>query len=183
MANNKAVADGLLSEAYEKYSLDITKYCMVRLREDKSVVDDCVQEVFLVYYNRLLKGEEILKVRAFLYRTADNICRGADTDYIRKAKRRVDLDTVEEVAAVEVDTKAADLDYDRLKELLIKELNPSEQALYKLKYVEKKSLKEISAILNIPPGAVANRTSRLRTKIKDLISPIIEEYGEGGVTL
>ena len=133
MAVKKAYADTLLSEAYEKYSLDITKYCMVRLRENKSALDDCVQETFIVYYNRLLKGEEILKVRAFLYRTAENICRGADTEFLRKAKKTADLDTLEDVAAVQVDEKASSYDYDELKELLLKELTPAEQQLYRLK--------------------------------------------------
>ena len=183
MASKKEYADALLTQAYEKYSLDITKYCTVRLRENKSAVDDCVQEVFLVYYNRLLKGEDFEKVRAFLYRTADNICKSADTDFVRKAKRSVNLETVEEVAATPVDEKAASYDYDLLKEILLKELTPAEQQLYKLKYVDRLSLKEIGDLLNIPPNAVANRTSRLRTKIKDLISPIIEQNTEGGVML
>ena len=183
MANMKKQADLALSQAYEKYELDITKYCMVRLKENKSAVDDCVQEAFLVFYNRLLTGEEFENVRAFLYRTADNICRKYDTEFVRKAKKTVELETLEEVAANEVDEKASSYDYDELKELLISELNESEQALYILKYEQKKSLKEIGEILNIPPGAVANRTSRLRTKINNLVTPVIEKYTEGGVML
>ena len=183
MSGKKQYADAQLTQAYENYMLDITKYCTVRLKENKDAVDDCVQEVFLVYYNRLLKGEEFEKVRAFLYRTADNICKAADTDFVRKAKKRVNLETVEEVAATPIDNKASSYDYDKLKEILINELSPAEQHLYKLKYVDRLSLKEIGEELNIPPAAVANRTSRLRTKIKSLISPIIENNTEGGVML
>ncbi len=183
MAIKKSEADALLNEAYQKYYLDIVKYCTVRLRENKSAVDDCTQEIFLVYYNKLLKGEEIEKVRAFLYRTADNICKGADTKFLREAQKSVEIESAEEIAATQVDEKASSYDYDELKELLIVELTDAEQQLYRLKYEQKKSLKEIGEILNIPPNAVANRTSRLRTKIKDLIGPIIEKYTEGGVVL
>ncbi|MBR6392505.1 MAG: sigma-70 family RNA polymerase sigma factor [Eubacterium sp.] len=183
MAGPKARADALLSEAYLKYQLDITKYCTVRLRENKSAVEDCVQETFLVYYNRLLKDEEFKNVRAFLYRTADNICKGADTKFIREAKKNADIESFEEVEAAPVDFRAADIDYDELRELLIAELSDDEQRLYRLKYEQKKSLREIGEILDIPPNAVANRTSRLRTKVKNLIAPIIEKHTKGGVML
>jgi DNA-directed RNA polymerase specialized sigma24 family protein len=48
-----------------------------------------------------------------------------------------------------------------------------------MKYIENKSLKEIGNILGIAPPAVANRTSRLRTKIKNLVTPTLEKYGKG----
>ena len=177
----KSVADTKLLDAYANYSADIIKYCNLRLRENKSALDDCIQDIFLVYYNKILSGEEILNVRAFLYRTADNICKKAENAFLRNAKKTVALDSAVNVAAAEYDEKAASIDYDLLKDILLKKLTVSEQELYILKYAENKSLKEIADSLNLPLSTVAKRTSRLRAKIKGLITPIIEEYGEGGV--
>lgn len=73
------------------------------------------------------------------------------------------------------------LDYDELKDTLISVLTEKEQYLYHLKYEQRKSLKEIGEILNIPPVTVANRTSRLRSKIKELVGSVIEDsLKEGG---
>ena len=182
MATKKALADLRVQQAYEQYYNDIIKYCSVRLKENTSALEDCVQEVFLVYYNKLLSGEEIVKTRAFLYRTADIICKSSDREFTNKAKRTVELESAEDIAAKELDEKAALLDYDKLKLILLNELNENEKELYNLKYEQNKALNEIAEILNIPPNTAAKRVSRLRAKIKALIEPVIEKYGKGGVT-
>ena len=79
-----------------------------------------------------------------------------------------------------VDEVITSLDYDELKEILLLKLSEQEQHLYKMKYVEKRSLKEIGKKLDIPPATVANRTSRLRSKIRSLLSQVIEDSLKGG---
>ena len=48
--------------------------------------------------------------------------------------------------------------------------------LYRLKYVEKRSLKEIADLMGITPNAVAKRTQRLRAVVKQLAEPTLEIY-------
>ena len=64
--------DKTVSECYEKYFQSIYKYCRVRLGEFSQYAEDCVQDAFLVFYNKLRDGETVEQPRAFLYRTADN---------------------------------------------------------------------------------------------------------------
>ena len=69
-----------------------------------------------------------------------------------------------------------DLDYDSLAENLILTLNENEKIIYKLKYIENKSIKEISQELNLSFDVIAKRLSRLRQKVKEQI----KEQFEGG---
>ena len=177
---NKAQADQMLQEAYKLYGNLLVKYCAVRLKEDAVAVDDCVQNAFLIYYKKLLGGDVIEKPKAFLYRTADNMVKRSLADYYKNAKRTIELEKAENIPVEETFTDACDLDYDYLKRVLLEKLSADEQLLYQQKYVEGMALKEIGEYYKITPSAVANRTSRLRTKIKTLIDYVIENNSKGG---
>lgn len=180
---NRGLANKELEKAYDLYAKSIEKFCFVRLGEAAGMTEDCVQEAFLIYYNKLLGGETFENVRAFLYKTADIMVRRAKEKYYKNAERHKDIDDVAESHGREMDFDELvfrDMDYDRAKDILLEKLSDSEKELYHLKYVEKKSLKEIGEILKIPSPAVANRTSRLRAKVKKLIEPILNDYAKGG---
>lgn len=180
---DRNLANKELEKAYDLYAKSIEKFCFTRLGEAAGMTEDCVQEAFLIYYNKLLDNQTFENVRAFLYKTADNMVKRAKEKYYKNAKRHKDIDDVAESQGREIDFDELvfrDMDYDLAKEILIEMLTDSEKELYRLKYVEKKSLKEIGEILKIPPPAVANRTSRLRSKVKKLIEPILNDYAKGG---
>ena len=177
----KQKADALLTEAYEKYNTLLLKFCYTKLTEDKTTADDIVQEALLVYYKRLLKGEEFEKPLAFLYQTAANLCKNANKVATKQAMRTVPLEEISDVAAQEENALASGLDYDEIKENLLQRLETEELELYRLKYVEDKSLKEIAELMNITPNAVAKRTQRLRAVIKQLVEPTIAVYERGSI--
>lgn len=176
MSQVKANADRLLTEAYEKYNTLLMKFCYTKLLEDKNSIDDIVQETLLVYYKRLIKGEEFENPLAFLYQTAANLCKNTNKKSTMHAMRTVSLDEAEDVAAQEENWKARELDYDEIKERLLERLDDEELTLYRLKYVEKRSLKEIADLMGITPNAVAKRTQRLRAVVKQLAEPTLEIY-------
>ena len=183
MEITKARADELFTQAYEAHQKRLYAFCKSRLREFGENADDCVQKAFLFYYNKLLEGEEILNVKAYLYRVADNVCKDEYSRNIRREMRSVDIDEAEEIADpmqnIE-NERAADIDYDELARLLISQLSEEEQELFRLKYVERRSLEEIGEMLDLKANTVAKRTSRLRSKIKELVSPVLENSEEGG---
>lgn len=181
MARTKADSDLLLREAYDKYYEASYQYCLARTKYAKGSEEDSLQNAFLMYYKRLLSGESFHNVKAFLYKTCENLCRQADTRFLRNAKRSVDFENVPDIPATETDSLAADLDYDAIKEELLCLLTEEEQALFSMKYEQGKSLNEIGGILGITPNAAALRTSRLRRKIKTLVTVTIDKYREGGI--
>ena len=176
MSQVKQKADALLTEAYEKYNTQLIKFCYTKLLEDKTVADDIAQEAMLVYYKRMLKGEEFEKPLAFLYQTAHNLCKNANKKATKQAMRTVPLENATDVAAQEENSRASELDYDEIKEKLLEKLSEQELMLYQLKYVENRSLKEISEMMDISPNAVAKRTQRLRSVVKELVEPTLSIY-------
>ena len=179
---SKKYADEQLEQAYDLYAKSIERFCLSRLGEAYGNANDCVQEAFYIYYKRLLDNEHFENPRAFLYRTVSNLALKARNEYLKCASKTksIDDESFGEIA-VSIEESITDYtDYDRLKDLLVSRLNEGEQRLYQMKFVEDKNLAEISKILNINEKAVANRTHRLRLKIKRLIEPILKENEIGG---
>ncbi len=183
MAISKETADQMMTQAYEEYNELILGFCRTRLRECRDMAEDCMQKTFMFYYNQLLEGEYIIKVKAYLYRVADNICKAEYTDYVRRDMRTANLEVAEEIPdprqAIELE-ESIYYDYDELARMLIKQLSEDEQQLYRMKYQERKSLEEIGELLELKPNTVAKRVSRTRTKIKELVVPALDNYRKGG---
>lgn len=177
----KHQADEALKHAYELCFTPLLKYCNVRKGDAAVSADDCVQEAFLVYYNKLLSGETFQNPRAFLYRTADNFLKQAIEQFVRQRDRTVPLEDAEALSAAPLPFEASDLDYDKLAAVLLSELTTEEQALYRMKYIERRPLFEIAELLGISPAAAAKRTSRLRSRIKDKLTSTIQSQSKGGI--
>lgn len=172
----KRQADKRFTEAYEACYLSLIKYCAARMGDARIQADDCVQEAFLVYYNKLLNGEEIRNPRAFLYRTTDNFLKQAVARYAREQKRHMSLEDAESLAAAQQSPFSEhEPDYEACARALLETLSESEQTLYRLKYMEKRSLREIAELLDITPAAAAKRTSRLRAAVRERLSQTLQD--------
>lgn len=177
----KSKADILLEESFEQYSKAIEKFCYVRLGEASDYASDCLQETYCLFYRKLLDGTEFENPRAFLYKTVLK----AKENYYKNAKRTKSLDEAENIPtyieeSIEDKIENNDVDIDFAKSLLLSSLDDDELILYQMKYVERLSLKEISDKIHISPSAVAMRTSRLRSKVKELVIPTLTEIRKGG---
>lgn len=177
----KRQADEALKSAYELCFTPLIKYCRVRMGDAAVSADDCVQEAFVVYYNKLLSGETFQNPRAFLYRTTDNFLKQAIEQYVRNRNRTVPLEDAEHLSADDLPFETSDLDYDKLAAVLIGSLTSEEQTLYRMKYIERRQLAEIAETLGISPAAAAKRTSRLRSQIKDKLTSTIQSQRKGGI--
>ena len=167
----KQIANEKLERDYGMYFSNLQRFCMVKLKNQEQA-DDCVQECFYILYQRYMKDEDIKNVAGFLYKIADNLIK-AQWRENQKAETRVQIDTLSDVIPAKTD-EYSDIDYDLLAERLLLTLNEKEKELYKLKYIDNKSLEEISTELCMNYQAVAKRLSRLRQKVKDLITEHFE---------
>lgn len=145
---------------------------MVKLKNQEQA-EDCVQQSFLILYEHYMKGEDIKNVAGFLYKIADNLIKTQWREN-QRAEKTVQIETLSDIIPSNRD-EYSDTDYDALAEKLLQTLSDNEKELYKLKYIDNKSIEEISEELKINYQAVAKRLSRLRQKVKELIT----EYFEG----
>lgn len=167
MNGKKEYDNTVVSECYDKYYQSIFRFCRVRLGELSEHAEDCAQETFLVFQNKLQNGENILQPRAYLYKIADNVVKDTIKKAAKHRKRNVPLEAAESTPSAPVIPDG--FDYDKCAEMLIALLEPDEQILYRMRYKDELPVSEIAERLNISPAAAAKRISRLRKKIVDLI--------------
>lgn len=173
--SEKKRANALLQECYDQYRIKLFNYCLSRLDGSREAADDCVQETFIVFYNKLLEGEEFENPRAFLYRTADNFVRRQKQNDAVESKRSIPLEDAAEVGVTDEYLSRLDLiDYEEIAKILLNLLTDEEKQIYDLRYMQKIGVEEISERLGISRPAASMRLMRLRNKIKDMVYSYIK---------
>lgn len=169
--SKKKRANALLQECYNEYRIRLFNYCLSRLDGSREAADDCVQETFVVFYDRLLEGEEFENPRAFLYRTADNFVKRQKRKEAVELRREVPLDSVSHIGVgdEEYESRLEGIDLGEFAEWLISLLTDEEKELYALRYQQRIGVGEIAERLGISRPAASMRLVRLRNKIKDMV--------------
>ena len=177
--SEKKRADALLQECYDQYRIRLFNYCLSRLDGSREAADDCVQETFVVFYNKLLDGEEFENPRAFLYRTADNFIKRQKQKDAAELKRNIPLDDAADIGVADEYLSRLDLiDYEEIAQRLLLLLTYEEKEIYSLRYVMKNGVEEIAEKLGITRPAASMRLMRLRNKIKTMVYDMnLEEKG------
>ncbi len=119
------------------------------------------------------KLNEYKNVQTWLYKTAINLTINFNINYNKKQS----LNTL-----IDIDIKDAfDLENEITieEELLLyinelnKELSDNDKKLFNLKFIHKLPDEEIAIILNITTGSAANKSSRLKSKIKSTLNKLM----------
>lgn len=179
--SEKKFADKTLNDCYNEYRIKLFNYCLARLGA-RDTADDCVQDTFIVFYNKLLDGEKFDNPRAFLYRTADNFVKRQKQKNASELRRTVSLDEAGNIGITD-DEYAARLDlidYDECAKQLIILLTDEEKLLYELRYIQEIGVEEIAEKLGISRPAASMRLMRMRNKIKDMVYSFDIEKKKGG---
>ncbi|RJR32284.1 RNA polymerase sigma factor [Candidatus Parcubacteria bacterium] len=139
-------------DAYDRHSEAIYRYSFFRVYS-KSIAEEMVQETFIRVWKYMVKGNEIKKMRPFIYR----ICHNLIVDYHRRnakqGKKEESLDLL--MLGKNFDT----LSYDGIdaleKKIQVQEtlkaidrMPPQQKQLLLLRYVEGLSPKEIGEIVD-----------------------------------
>ena len=169
--SEKKRADALLQECYGQYRIKLFNYCLSRLDGSREAADDCVQEAFIIFYDKLLEGEQFENPRAFLYRTADNFVKRQKQKVAEEQRRRVPLEDAADIGVAddEYAERLALIDYEECAKLLINLLTDEEKQIYDLRYVRRIGVEELAERLGISRPAASMRLMRLRNKIKDMV--------------
>ena len=166
-----------LEKVSEEYYMPIYKYCNIRLESGKSYSYDITNEVFVLLCEKWdsLRKENI---RAWLYRTADNMIK----EFLRKHRTQMkkikyieDLDdyTADNLTYEQnfddTDDKSNDEDTEIYKNEILNALSDEEKELFHMFYTKKLSYEEICGKLNISKENLKKRLYRFRKKITDAV--------------
>jgi len=160
---SKKQQDRQFVDVYRRYYPFILKLCAARLGGDADLAEDCTQEAFYVLYKKYLAGVTVENPRAFLAKTAHLILLNKRTRRTAEAARRAELDE----NMPDGDGWLAASEGAMLMETLQEPLNEKERTLFRLRYVEERSVAEIAALTDSTVTAVTTRLSRLRRRLKE----------------
>ena len=169
--NKSRNAEKVFEQCYKDYRIKIFNYCLSRLEGSREKADDCTQETFIVFYNKLLDGEKFENPRAFIYRTADNFIKRQKQRTATELKYEIPLEKAAEIEAFDDEYASVlnQIDYDECAKLLLNKLDEEELKIYRLRYIENNKVEAIAEQLGISRPAASMRLLRLRNKIKELV--------------
>lgn len=157
----------------EKYYTPVFRYCVVRLN-DVSAAEDLIQDVFAVAWRNRKKLRHHENPPGFLYLTARNLSMA----YLRGRKKApLSLSESYDAASPEGDafdilSREVDARVDETAYVapVLAALSSEEFALYRDRYMEHRSLKEMAAERNISEAALRMRLTRLRRKVQKTVA-------------
>lgn len=147
----------------ERYQTGLIIHCE-NLLKDRESGEDIAQEAFIKAYNNLISfSKNKAMFSTWLYRIATNLC----IDYLRKNKRKVRIDNLEEYAET---VQPQVLDYDEIMAIqqAVETLEPPQYAeIIKAYFWEGKSYKEIAKLYNTSTNTVGTWVSRAKAQLKE----------------
>ncbi len=172
--------DIVFRQAYAKYYSAVLRYIKVRLYYGEGRAEECAQDVFLLLYRSLPSMQDEEHIRAWLYRTADNLLGRYHRRYQVENKH---VAFYEDYAQKEDDARLAycpDLDLladqaipvDEYKQRILEQLSDAERQAYTLYYEQKLPGREVAERLGVSENALWVRLNRLRAHIKQLIQEL-----------
>lgn len=138
-------------EIVKQYYNSIYRYCYVRLGKECDAYD-CTQEVFVILCQKADKLNINENIRAWLYRTADNVMR----NFKRKNNKYISFDDVPEIP-VETDF-SVETPFNEV-------ISENEYQLLKTYYIDKEDISHIAKKLDITKEAAYKRIYRIKAKI------------------
>lgn len=170
--------DNFFEDICSKYYKDVLKYLNFVIK-DNDAANDIVQETFIVVYNNIKKVYTHKNIGGFIFKTAQNLAKNYKKQLYKKLVKEIYIDenimqiqdskgTIENL----IDSDINEWDY--ITDIL-DYLSYDKRKLYKMYYIDHKSMKDISNELNFEYAALRMKYVRLRREIKELVKNLAEE--------
>ncbi|MBI9070389.1 MAG: RNA polymerase sigma factor [Melioribacteraceae bacterium] len=142
---------------------------------DTQEADDVGQEVFIRFYKSMDKFRGDSALGTYLTRIAINL----SLNEIKRRKRRqffsFDTPIEKELSELYSDKESNKLETKELVQMALLKLDPKFRSVVVLRLVENYSTDETAIILELPVGTVLSRLARGQKKLKQILSPFMEE--------
>ena len=132
--------------------------------QDEEDRKDLIQEITIQLWSSFASYKQTYKLSTWMYRVALNVA----ISHYRKDKKRRDNNAPFDDTLIEIEDRSNDIEFSEniiLLQQFISELKTLEKALMLL-YLDDKSYREISEIMNISETNVSTRIGRIKDKLK-----------------
>lgn len=155
-------------KAFEELSDAIFRHCLYRV-SNREVSRDLTQETFLKVWHYIVSGGEILNMKAFLYKTANNLV----IDYYRK-KKSDSLDILQEDGFDPIGESDTEIVHGaEVSQALgiLEKLPDADREILVFRFVDGLSISEIADTLGETENVVSVRIHRAIEKAKNIFKP------------
>ncbi len=148
-----------VNRVVHRYGTMLFRICLVILGNEHDA-EDAVQETFLRFMTKAWKVHEVEHEKAWLIRTATNLCK--DMKRYRLRHNHMNIDDLNDYFTQESDKEL-------FESILL--LPDQYKTIIHLHYMEGYKTEEIAAVLKIRPETVRKRLQYARQRLKLLINP------------
>lgn len=155
--------------AYDEYADAIFRHCALRLG-DREIGKELMQDTFLRAWESIEKGTEVLQIRAFLYKIANNLI----IDHARRKKLRYEesLETLHEEKGFDIPDRepgpARVMEGNLILSMLQRLEEPYRSAVI-MRYVDDLPPQNMAELLNVSPNVISVRIHRGLKQLSTLL--------------
>lgn len=150
----------------ERYHVGLIIHCE-RLVNNRQDAEDIAQESFVKAYLKLKDFDETQgRFSTWLYRIATN----NTIDFLRKQKRKVDVDDIEAIAEVTMPTHIEDEEKAQLQKAVLSLMPPEYRLAVDAYYWKGRSYQEIAYDLGVPINTVRTWLRRAKAQLREELS-------------
>lgn len=162
---------------------ELTRMCRFKLSSHLDEAEEVVAEAFYFLCLAVFEDKSITNYKAWLTAVTNNLIKRKYTELNKMKLRNTVLneEDIDEDIDIEynydifLDSLIPDSVIEKICDVIICELTPKEQQLYRYVYKDKLKMKEIAAILGITEVNARQRHHRLSKKLKSMIKEYIGE--------
>jgi RNA polymerase sigma-70 factor (ECF subfamily) len=181
MKHQNEAFDAIVARYYEK----ILSFCSYFFGGNRTLAEDCTQDIFIVLYNSMDKLQDYDKIGGWLYKTAGNLTKQYAAALKKEHKHTMHLPDFSEIDEIVPDalvyeeffenSEDSEAKISSCTELIMKQLKEDELAVLRLSFGEKLSIQEVAEALHISGSAAKSRINRLRHKITGLAHDLMRK--------
>lgn len=171
----KKEVEKLFEQYYSEYFEYISRYCYYKLNDYPDLAEDCVQNTFMVLFEKLTEEVEIKYIKAFLMKTASNYVKLKFREIDKIKNIIISIDDNDIIIPFEQNffEDVSEETISELKDEIILSLSEEEQILlskickqYESSY---KTTKQLSVEYSCSETTIRQRIFVLRKKIKQAV--------------
>lgn len=154
--------DSIIRSIIDRYYKEIYNYCYLRLYYNKENTEECVQETFEIFLKKWDTLSSTDNIRAWLYRTSDNVMKNSK----RKSNRHKN-----EISHTDLAEDSNYLSYEDDNGVfeILSNLTKEEQHLLIEYYLDKATANELSKKYEVSESAISMRIHRIKAKLKKIL--------------
>ena len=161
-----------------QYRKPLFQYCYYRLMHNKTLAEETMDDILHVLYKKWDTINPDGNVRAYLYRVADNCIKHNLEKYNRYYKHNESIEEAIENNKLDYMFQYDDyfdgdeLTDERYIEQIKQALPEDYREIFSYRYIEKKTLNEVSSLTGIPYSSLRLRISKIERMVKNEIKKI-----------